>query len=125
MRYTKTLAAQCLNYGHALRPDLPHDWPYWCCHHEVLAEIVTNPYERIGYILDNKPAHEIARRLAEFRPFADRGLALAEYKRVRDLALAEYKRVCGPVWAELEKQHKIECPDSQWNGKTIFPEGGN
>ena len=125
MQYTKTLAAQCLNYGHALRPDLPHDWPYWCCHHEVLAEIVTNPYERIGYILDNKPAHEIARRLAEFRPFADRGLAWAEYERVCGPAWAKYKRVRDLALAELEKQHKIECPDSQWNGKTIFPEGGN
>jgi hypothetical protein len=41
----------------------------WCCHHGKLWEWLTEPYDnRIAYILSDKPEHEQAVRLRNFRP---------------------------------------------------------
>ena len=44
----------------------------WCCHHEVLVEELTDPFEaRISYILSDKPEEERAVRFRNFRPVKD------------------------------------------------------
>jgi hypothetical protein len=41
----------------------------WCCHHEKLWEVLTEPYEkRIAYILIEKPKSEHLLRFRNFRP---------------------------------------------------------
>ena len=41
----------------------------WCCHHSILLEFLTEPYEnRIQYILENKEKKEQAIRFRNFRP---------------------------------------------------------
>src|SRR3972149_2232927 len=41
----------------------------WCLHHEVMLELLIEPYEaRIAYILKYKPKDEQATRLNNFRP---------------------------------------------------------
>ena len=76
---------------------------WWCVHHEVHLEQLTEPAEnRTAYIKAEKPAEEIDRRLREFAPVLHperlpKGLleALAE----RDKAVAE----CVKAWAERVK----------------------
>jgi hypothetical protein len=42
---------------------------WWCVHHEIHMEQLTEPIEnRADYIIANKPAHEIELRLKEMRP---------------------------------------------------------
>jgi hypothetical protein len=122
----------------------------WCLHHETLIETLTEPAEsRIAYILSNKPEHERARRLREFRPVVgplpgEYNTAWAAYSTARaayDTAWAAYstaRAAYNTAWAAystawvayntaraayapaLEAQHRAECPDSTWNGRTIF-----
>ena len=41
----------------------------WCCHHSILLELLTEPYEnRIQYILEYKEKEEQAIRFRNFRP---------------------------------------------------------
>jgi hypothetical protein len=83
--------------------------PVWCCHHEMLYERLTDPAEdRIKFILYNKEAGEQARRLREFRP-------------VRDVEKYDaYQASRKPLDAEMSALHLAECPDTAWNGKSIF-----
>lgn len=82
---------------------------YWHVHHEVLFEALTEPIEnRIQYIKNNKPAHEIETRLRLMKPI--QGRARAEYEKVRNRA-----------FKKIEALHKIQCPNCPWDGKTIFP----
>ena len=107
--YTPKLVEDCAKFGYALPADLPMDQPYWCCHHEILFEMVDDPYKRISFILENKAYAEIARRLTEFQPIKN------------IVALAEYERVNGPALAELDALHRLEVPGTFRDGKTIFP----
>ena len=114
----------------------------WCLHHERLIETLTEPAEaRIAFILSDKPKAEQARRLREFRPVLGPlpepyARASAEYVRASaeyDRAWAEYDRASAEydgAWAEydgamaetmpaFEAQHRAECPDSTWNGRSI------
>ena len=105
----------------------------WCLHHEKLIETLTEPaVARIAYILSEKPKAERARRLREFRPvmgpLPEYNRAKAEYDRTEyDRTWAAYNRTWAEfdrAWAEygaaLEAQHRAECPDSTWDGRTIF-----
>jgi hypothetical protein len=78
----------------------------WCCHHEKLWELLTEPYEkRIAYILSNKPKYEHLIRFRNFRPCSQHDLiatALKEYEAVRAPALKEYEAVRAPAWKEYE-----------------------
>ena len=41
----------------------------WCCHHSILWELLTEPYEkRISYILSDKPESDHLVRFQNFRP---------------------------------------------------------
>ena len=83
---------------------------WWCVHHEIHVERLTEPPEnRVKFIRENKPPEEIERRLAEFAPVlhperlpqrlmeasAEYGWARTEY----DQTLPEYNR----AWAEYDR----------------------
>ena len=96
----------------------------WCVHHTLLCEPLTEPAEsRIQYILTGKLKEERARRLHEMRPVKGKLPAKLDAARAKldaayaglDAARAKYK----PVFEAL---HVVECPDSTWDGTTIFPE---
>ena len=77
----------------------------WHCHHETLAEALTEPAEnRIDYILSYKPANEQALRLRLLRPVKSPSVAPA--RKAYDEAIAS--------------AHAKECPDCPWDGRTIF-----
>ena len=87
----------------------------WCCHHSILIELLTEPYEnRIKYILSDKPKKEQAVRFRNFRPVriqlpekltkasAEWAKASAEYDKAYteyDKAVAEYDK----AYAEWNK----------------------
>ena len=80
----------------------------WLCHHGMLCEPLSElPENRIAYILSEKSSNEQARRLREFRPV--RGKLPAE--------LAKARAECMP---QLMALHAEECPDSVWNGQSLF-----
>ena len=78
----------------------------WCCHHEVLWELLTEPYEkRISYILSYKEESEQAIRFQNFRPCTshDAITALdADYKAKRASLDADYKAKCAPLYADYD-----------------------
>jgi len=100
----------------------------WHCHHEQIAEPLTEPAdERIAYILSGKPIEEQALRLHLFRPTRDAAITATE---------ATYDATVKPAWATydaaitateatydatIDAAHRAECPDCPWNGRTIFP----
>ena len=123
----------------------------WHCHHEQLAELLTETAtKRIAYILSGKPIEEQALRLHLFRPAHDAALeaARATYNAAVDAAWATYDAALKAAWATydaapkaawatcnaavkaaeatrnaaLNAAHAAECPDCPWNGRTIFPE---
>lgn len=105
----------------------------WCLHHEILIEPLTEPLSnRIAYINTQKDASERPRRLAELQVVRQpeklpRALVEAELAHVEARlayveawrAYAEAGLACLPA---LEALHREECPDSAWNGSTIFAE---
>ena len=114
--------------------------PMWLLHHELLLEWLTEPVEnRIAYILSEKPKREQARRLRELRPVKGPlpktvAAAWAEYAAAwakadaawakSDAAQAEYDAAwaeADAAWAEITALHLAECPDTTWNGRSIFP----
>jgi len=127
----------------------PADWPksgwYWLLHHEQLLEWTDDIDERWQYIVENKPKNEIDLRLSEIAPvrgdlpkqiidaYAERKRAYGEWERAyaergraergqaeRERAYGEWKRAYDKHKTRLEVMHKLECPDSKWNGKTIL-----
>ena len=122
----------------------------WCVHHSRLYEPLTEPAEsRIQYILTNKPEEERARRLHEMRPVkgelpaglnaARTGWIAARDKwnaaRTGGIAASDKWIAASDKWAAacdkwnaacdkykpvLEALHAAECPDSTWNGTSIF-----
>jgi molecular chaperone GrpE (heat shock protein) len=62
----------------------------WLCHHDKLLETLTeSPETRIDYILKEKPEHEQAIRLHEFRPVTEK---LPNNKK-RKIHLNEYEKI--------------------------------
>ena len=94
---------------------------WWCVHHEIHCEPLTEPVEnRVKYVRENKASHEIATRLRELAPVLhpERLPALlVEARRACDEALRAYE-------PELMALHREEYPDTQWNGRSIFAERG-
>ncbi len=110
---------------------------YWHIHHDVLCEFATWPIEnRIAYIQENKPEHEIETRLRLLRPvkgalpkgFIEAWVAYDQawvaYEKDRaacDKAWVAYGKAWAAYKSEIEALHEAECPNCPWNGKTIFP----
>ena len=84
---------------------------YWHIHHEILIEETTNIQERIDYIKANKPKKEIPLRLKLMTPVLHPEKLPARFRKAREAYVQQ-----------IEKLHKEEHPDCQWNGKTIFSE---
>ncbi len=102
---------------------LPHDTPYWHCHHEVLFEFVDNPQKRIDYIKEAKPNAEIDIRLRLFQPVKGKlPLAVIKAGAAYEKAWNVHRQTLVAHREELETLHAKECPDCPWDGKTIFPE---
>ena len=98
------------------------------CHHEQLAEPLTQPPEkRIAYILSYKPIEEQALRLHLFRPIHTAAVkaAQATYHAAIKAAEATYNAAVEAARATraaaVIPAHQAECPDCPWNGRTIFP----
>ena len=80
----------------------------WTCHHAVLVEHLTEPYQnRIEYIMTEKPESERAVRLRNFRPVRIKLPARLIKAGVElDKARAEYVRAWAEyckAWAEYDK----------------------
>jgi len=75
----------------------------WCCHHEKLAERLTEPaINRINYILKNKPEKEQALRFRNFRPVSQSSVELVQ-KLTED-----YEAKKAPLWADyMAKVHSL------------------
>ena len=105
----------------------------WCRGHLSLIDPLSpQGWEgRITTILTVKPKREQARRLHEFRPVIGElpealVRARAEVDRARaevDRARAEYDRAGTEAMPLLETLHRAECPDSAWDGVSIFGKG--
>jgi cation transport regulator ChaB len=118
----------------------------WMCHHEVLIEPLTNPFEhRINYILINKPENERAVRLRNFRPVKNEAAVKsardvywaavkpaqevywAATKSARDANDAAVKSAEEVYWAAIKAPQQPlvevldqEYPNNTWNGDSIF-----
>ena len=105
---------------------------YWHIHHEILCEVLAEPIEnRIRYIRENKPKHEIETRLRLMRPVKHPKRLPSEWKEAdqkRKEAYQKWKEAY-QKWEEadqkrrheIETLHKEECHNCPWDGKTIFP----
>ena len=107
------------------------------CHHDVLAEYVTDYTERVAYIKRCKPKSEQELRLRLFRLIPEDRLppeyikARAEYDKAWaeadkawaevDKARAEYIKARAEYATQLGALHRELCPNCPWDGKTIFP----
>ena len=115
----------------------------WLCNHEILIEPLSEPARhRINYILMSKPLGEQARRLREFRPvlgslpdefnraYAEFNRADAKWNKARaernkadakwNKAYIKRNRVYTKLKPALIALHLSECPNTTWNGKSIF-----
>ena len=77
---------------------------WWCVHHEIHCEPLTEPVEnRVKYVRENKASHEIATRLRELAPVLhpERLPALlVEARRARVEAL----RACDEAWRVYDER---------------------
>jgi len=123
---------------------------FWLLHHEgPLVDWTNDVWGRVEYIIVEKPENEREGRLAEIRPVmgklptriaetraeynkakaeyykakAEYAKAKAEYAKAKaeyNMSRVEYYKTRAECKEELEALHKAECPDSKWNGRTIF-----
>ena len=76
----------------------------WCCHHEVLVEELTDPFEaRISYILSDKPEEERAVRFRNFRPVKNEATIARPYK---DYKTATEKTRADYIAATIARPYK-------------------
>ena len=100
----------------------------WCCHHAILAEPLTEPWQnRRDYILSDKPKDERAIRLRNFRPVIDDAklkLLDDDYRAKRKLLDDDYWAKRKPLDDDYDAKRKLlhdaEWPDNTWNGSDIF-----
>jgi hypothetical protein len=82
----------------------------WCCHHEILWEILTEPYEkRIAYILSDKPEGEHLVRLHNFRPCARHDVIAscrADYEAKYESLDADYEAKYESLDADYEAKYE-------------------
>lgn len=83
-------------------------------HHEVLCEPSHDVMERVRYVQENKPKHEVAIRLHNMIYLGD---CAAAHKRAPLDADYEAKRA--PLDAEIVTYIKDRIPDCAWDGKTL------
>jgi len=118
---------------------------WWNVHHEIHLEPLTEPIEnRVRYIKEHKPKHEIETRLKNLAPVLHPERLPETLIKARDaynkarIAYNEAKAyhnevwdACVKAWAALKKAriayepeltalHCEEYPDTTWNGKSIF-----
>ena len=78
----------------------------WCCHHTVLVEKLTEPFEnRISYILLVKPEEERAARFRNFRPVKDE-VTIAKALEDHKTAIAKALKDCNIAIAKAEEDYK-------------------
>jgi tetratricopeptide (TPR) repeat protein len=86
--------------GHDYSPDGPPVWAWWV-HHDTLAEPLRGPIvERVDWIINHKPAHEIPTRLKWLYPvlsevppaIVEASAALDKARAAYDKASAAYER---------------------------------
>ena len=111
--------------------------PWWCVHHQVRLEPLTEPIEnRVRYIRENKFEHEVETRLRAMRPVtgalpepvqrvnaewqrvvAEWQRVVAEWQRVYaelQRVDAERQRVYAEHAAEIDALWAAECADVPW-----------
>ena len=98
--------------------------PVMHCHHERLAELLTEPPQnRIDYIVVEKAKQEtpeqIITRLERFRPV---DVSKLQTWAAYDKARAAWDKAWAAVVAEITARHDEFCPGCPWDGETIFPE---
>ena len=101
----------------------------WCCHHLILLEPLTEPWRnRIAYIRFDKPVHEQAARLRNFRPvrvmlpqaYADAWKAYVDAWKAYVDEWKAYVDAWKAYESELTQLHAGDWPDHTWDGKSIF-----
>jgi choline dehydrogenase-like flavoprotein len=136
MKYTPEVQAaldRCL----AARAANPDATVFWFLHHEVPLEKLTEPFEnRLNYILEHKPEHELVARLNNLRPASREVAALDTEYRTRREALdteyrtrwealdTEYRTRRDALYTEYrtrrEALYRAEVPLGTWDGISIF-----
>lgn len=93
-------------------------------HHDKLLDWCFGYTERVDHIKREKPPAEHDLRLRLMKPWV--GEIPKRLQVAMDNLLAQHCGIlqCDDAYAdylpELEAQHKLECPDCPWDGKTIF-----
>lgn len=102
-------------------------------HHDMLVESSHDVTERVAYVRDSKPAHELAIRLHNMIYLGGCPEAV-EYDAKRAVILEEYRARHAPIWEEYDAKHAAlrppilayilrHIPDCAWDGeKLVFPE---
>ena len=92
----------------------------WHIHHDELCEQIKEPIEkRIEYIKTNKPQHEIELRLRLLNPVKSERV-ISEMEKIERAKKAYDEEATAPSWKIIEEEHKKECVDCPWDGKSIF-----
>lgn len=107
-------------------------WPWWCIHHDVKLEILSEPVEnRVRAIRETKAPHERETRLRAMRPLigplpAKLTEAYAAYQQAYEAwakADAALAKACAAHQPEIDALFAIECADVPWGpGGLVFPE---
>mgnify|MGYP001563257350 CR=1 FL=1 len=101
--------------GLTLHPSLLAEYPigtlFYCLHHDnkIPVEELTEPLiNRVRFVLENKPQHELAVRLAAMRPVLDnakRATLDADYEAKRATLYADYEADAVAQWDEEYPDH--------------------
>jgi len=113
--------------------------PWWCIHHAVKLELLTEPIEeRATYILHAKAEHERETRLRAMRPvigalppalakaYEDWRKAGADWLKANEdwqKACADWQKAYADHASEIDALFAVECADVPWGPDgLIFPE---
>lgn len=106
---------------------------YWHVHHSRLFEWCYNYDERVRFIKNRKPPHEVKQRLKWFKPIKGVPDKVIKTKAACDKAETVYDKA-EAAWNKadiaydnaiekhrkaIEKLHAKECPDCTWNGREL------
>ena len=92
--------------------------PWWCVHHEVRLEHLTEPVEnRVAYIRSGKAAHEVETRLRAMRP------VVGPLPPALQKASADWQKAYADHAAEIDALFAAECADVPWGPDgLVFPD---
>ena len=99
--------------------------PWWCVHHAVRLEPLTEPIEnRVAYIRSSKAAHEVETRLRALRPVVGPlPPAVQKADADRQKADADLQKADADHAAEIHALFTVECADVPWGpGGLVFPQ---